>query len=325
MILGISGQRETELTSCGRVESSPASNPGSNVAFERRLVLVRVNQDPKTKSRTMRGFVKATSVMAAVLLFTSVSAFGFHLDPSLDPEPPFVICENQRYALCAEASCFVYDGVAYCKCDGLKGDSISLQLSFSSPTGERNVCGVNRQGKTNGYMVSTFSFPNNVEKGGPAAVYTCPGSADAGSGVVAPVAYGQCDGGLCFKSTKDKRFPGFTGRLRDDEIICSCPISTDATPGSSDSFGYQVFGPYHPEAPKGSRCDPSVCAVCSVPDPTANGTILPVGAATGSAKFLTLKLDGPSLPDINECLCTCTQAPGPNGSISCTVAKDTTP
>ena len=28
------------------------------------------------------------------------------------------------------ASCSVYDGVAYCKCDILKGDSISLQLSF---------------------------------------------------------------------------------------------------------------------------------------------------------------------------------------------------
>jgi hypothetical protein len=151
----------------------------------------------------MRWLLQATSIIAGLQLFTPIAAFGFHLDPSLDPEPPFVICENQRYALCAEASCFVYDGVAYCKCDSLKGDSISLQLSYSSPAGERNVCDVNRQGKTNGYMVSTFGFPNNVKKGGPAAVYTCPGSADAGDGVSAPVAYGQCDGALCFKSTKD--------------------------------------------------------------------------------------------------------------------------
>jgi hypothetical protein len=273
----------------------------------------------------MRRFLRIIPILAAIQVFTAISAFGFHLDPSLDPEPLFVVCESQRYALCAEASCFVYDGVAYCKCDSLKGNSISLQLSYSSPAGERNVCDVNRQGKTNGYMVSTFSFPNNVKKGGPAAVYTCPGSADAGSGVIAPVAYGQCDGGFCFKSTRGQRMPGFTGRLRGDEIICSCPISTDATPGSSDSFGYQVFGPYHPGAPKGSRCDASACAACSVPNPTANGTTIPVGAPTGAAKFLSLNLDGPPLPDINECLCTCTQAPGPNGAISCTVGEDRTP
>ncbi|MFZ1120054.1 MAG: hypothetical protein WAN81_07455, partial [Candidatus Binataceae bacterium] len=192
--------------------------------------------------------------MAAVQLFTAISAFAFHQDPSLDPETPFVICENQQYALCAEASCFVYDGVAYCECDILKGDSISLQLSYSSPVGDRNICDVNQQGKTNGYMVSTFSLPDNVKKGGSAAVYTCPGSADVGSGVSAPVAYGQCDGGICFKSSIGQRFPGFAGRVRDDQIICSCPIATDATPGSSDSFGYQVFGRYHPNAPKGSRC-----------------------------------------------------------------------
>jgi hypothetical protein len=271
----------------------------------------------------MRWLLRAGSLIAVLGIFEAAPAFAFHLDPSLDPEPPFVICQNQRYALCAEASCFVYDGVAYCKCDRLKGDSISLQLSYSSPTGERNVCDVNRQGVTNGYMVSTFSFPDSVKKGGPAAVYTCPGSADAGSGVSAPVAYAQCDGGLCFKSTKGRRFPGFTGRLSRDQIICSCPISTDATPGSSDSFGYQVFGPYHPEAPIGSRCDASACAACGVSNPAANGATLPVGAATGTAKFLTLKLDGPPLPDINECLCTCTQTM--NGGVSCTVGSDTTP
>ena len=270
----------------------------------------------------MRWLLKAVSIMAALQLFTAISAFAFHQDPSLDPETPFVICENQQYALCAEASCFVYDGVAYCECDILKGDSISLQLSYSSPVGDRNICDVNQQGKTNGYMVSTFSLPDNVKKGGSAAVYTCPGSADVGSGVSAPVAYGQCDGGICFKSSIGQRFPGFAGRVRDDQIICSCPIATDATPGSSDSFGYQVFGRYHPNAPKGSRCDAEACAACSVPNPTANGSTLLVGAPTGSGKFLSLRLNGPPLPDINECLCTCTEQ---NDSISCTVAEDTTP
>ena len=268
--------------------------------------------------------LRVTFTVAAVLAFTAVSAFAFHLDPSLDPAPPFVICNNQQYALCAAASCFVYDGVAYCKCDIKRGDSISLQLSYSSSTGERNVCDVNRQGRSNGYMMSTFSLPKSAEKGGSAAVYTCPGSADKGGGVVAPVAYGQCDGGFCFRSTRNQRYPGFTDPLREDEIICSCPISTDATTGSSDSFGYQVFGPYHPGAAIGSRCDANACNACSITNPTANGTTIPVGAPTGGGKFLSLMLDGSPLPEINECLCSC-QASGIGGAISCTVREDRTP
>jgi hypothetical protein len=273
----------------------------------------------------MRRICQTTMILAAIQLFIVVSAFGFHEDPPLSLETPFVMCNNNWYALCAEAKCFVYDGVAYCKCDILGGSSISLQLSYTRPAGERNVCYVSRQGETNGYMMSTFSLPSNVRKGGHGAVYTCPGADDAGSGVVAPVAYGQCDGGICFRSSSGQRFPGFPGSLRKNQIICSCPISTDATAGSSDSFGYQVFGRYHPNAAAGSRCDASACASCSVPNPTANGTTIPVGSPTGGAKFLTLKLFGAPIPDINECLCTCTQGPGPNGSISCTVAEDTTP
>src|SRR5262245_46741572 len=161
-----------------------------------------------------------TFTLAAVPLLTAVSALGFHLDPALDPEPPFVVCQDQQYALCAAASCFVYDGVAYCQCDILKGDSISLQLSFSSPTGEQNVCDVDQQGKTNGYLVSAFSLPRAGLKGGQEAVYTCPGAANAGAGVPAPVGYGQCQGGICFDSTRSQNFPGFEGRLQHDEIIC---------------------------------------------------------------------------------------------------------
>ena len=268
-----------------------------------------------------RSLLKTASLLTALLL-TPLQALALPSDFSLDPDPPFAICQNQPYALCAEASCFVYDGVAYCKCANMKGDSISLQLSFSGPAGEQNVCDVIREGATNGYKVSTFSFPNNVKKGGPAAVYTCPGSADAGNGVSAPVAYGQCDGGLCFKSSQGQRFPGFTGRLKADEVICSCPISTDATAGSSDSLGYQIFGTYHPNAPLGSRCDASACAACSVPNPTANGASIVVGAPTGSASFLALRLDGPPVPDINQCLCTCSES---NNNITCTVGSDTTP
>jgi hypothetical protein len=277
-----------------------------------------------TRKSLTRSLLKVATIIAALQLIPSLPAFASSFDPTAVPDPPFAICQNQNYALCAEASCFVYNGVAYCKCDSKKGDSISLQLSYSTQGGDRNVCDVNRQGVANGYKVSTYSFPNSVKKGGPAAVYTCPGSDDAGNGVVAPVAYGQCDGGICFKSTKGQKFPGF-GQLTADEIICSCPLSTEATPGSSDPLGYQIFGAYHPNAQVGSRCDASACAVCSVPNPSANGSILPVGSPTGSASFLTLRLDGPPVPDLNQCLCTCTQPGGQGTSNTCAVGSDTTP
>jgi hypothetical protein len=54
----------------------------------------------------------AMSTMAAIQLLTAVSAFGFHLEPSFDPEPLFVVCQDQQYALCAAASCFVYNPTA---------------------------------------------------------------------------------------------------------------------------------------------------------------------------------------------------------------------
>jgi hypothetical protein len=149
----------------------------------------------------MRRFLGIFLVIAAIESLSAISAFAFNADPLPDLEPPFVVCKNQTYALCAESICFVYDGVAYCKCDIKNGDSISLQLSYASPAGTRNVCDVNRQGKNNGYMISTFSLPKSAEKGGTSAAYTCPGTDNVGSGVVAPVAYGQCDGGFCFKST----------------------------------------------------------------------------------------------------------------------------
>jgi len=256
------------------------------------------------------------SIMMVLAVVAPVPSVAFHLDPSLSPEPPFVVCQNQTYALCAAASCFVYNLVAYCQCDVLKGDSISLQLAFSTATGQENVCDVNAQGKTNGFMVSTFSLPGEVVKGGSAAVYTCPGRNNAGSGVPAPVAYGQCDGGLGFTSTTNKTFPGFEGKLH-KEIITSCPISIGASPQNSNAFGYQIFGEYHPQAPVGQRCDASACAACSVPNPSANGTIIPVGAPTGVPKFLTERLNG-SVPDVNECLCQCSA----NGT--CTVREDTT-
>lgn len=167
-----------------------------------------MKQDSTKRFRMMRRFLRTAAIVAAIQLFGVISAFAFHLDPPLDPEPPFVICEN-RYALCAAASCFVYNGLAYCKCDIKPGDSISLQLDYTSPLGERNVCDVNLEGRTNGYMVSTFSLPDDVLKGGPAAVYTCPGSADSGNGVIAPGRLWPMRRWHLLQEHQDPSLPGF--------------------------------------------------------------------------------------------------------------------
>ncbi len=71
-----------------------------------------------------------------------------------------MILEDQSYALCATADCFNYNQVAYCKCDVLRGDSISEPLDFGI---NQNVCTLNQDGKRNGYRVSTFSYPDDVE------------------------------------------------------------------------------------------------------------------------------------------------------------------
>jgi hypothetical protein len=67
------------------------------------------------------------------------------------------------------------------------------------------------------------------------AVYTCPAD---GSG-----AYAQCDGGVCFRSTEEKMFPGFDKPVPKGQIICSCPI-TQATSSGANAQSYQILGPY---------------------------------------------------------------------------------
>jgi hypothetical protein len=193
---------------------------------------------------------------------------------------PFTILDNQTYALCAAASCFVFNEVAYCKCHVKSGDSISLKFEYN---GGKNVCTVNEEGVANGYMVSTFSPPDSILKpNGNQSIYTCPGGSDG--------AYAQCDGGICFKSTQGKSFPGFDKPAGEDEIICSCPI-TKQTP--KQRVGYQIVGPY--------PCQTSFFQNCK--RKTANektGSTLYVGAPTGTADLLALLLTG-KVPPSNKC------------------------
>jgi hypothetical protein len=197
--------------------------------------------------------------------------------------PKLIVCSGQTYALCAVASCFVMDGLAYCECDVMSGNSISVSDAFGN--GE-NVCSVNAEGVENGYMVSTFSVPDSVlAPDGNQALYTCPASTSSG-------AYAQCDGGLCFASTEGESFPGFSSPLNEGQIICSCPI-TESDPATA-RIGYQIAGPY--------PCQKSFFKNCN--RATANnktGSQIYVGAPTGSARLLAGLLNG-SVPKLNQCL-----------------------
>ena len=206
-------------------------------------------------------------------------------DPVAGPVDPslFKVCRDQTYALCATARCFVFNQVAYCRCDVKHGDSISLPFRYAPG---RNVCTVNALGVGNGYMLSTFSLPRSVvAPRGRKALYTCPAATSTG-------AYAQCDGGFCFKSTPGQRFPGFAVPLAKEQIICSCPL-TVADPATATS-GFQIAGPY--------PCQPSFFANCNNPPAgTATGDSVYVGAPTGSAELLTRLLDG-SVPPLNTCV-----------------------
>jgi hypothetical protein len=193
--------------------------------------------------------------------------------------PGFKICNDQTYALCAVASCFVFDQVAYCKCNVKSGDSISLPYNFE----DGDICTVNAQGPGNGFMMSTFSVPDSILAGGNKAIYNCPAGSDG--------AYAQCDGGFCFTSTRGKTFPGSDQPLKKGEIICSCPI-TLADP-SRDFVGYQIAGPF--------PCQDEFFANCqSANAHTRTGGTIFVGSPTGTARALTRELTG-SVPAFNHC------------------------
>jgi hypothetical protein len=220
-----------------------------------------------------------------------------------------VICHNKTYALCATAQCFYLDGVAYCKCDLMQGDSISATFEFDN--GTQDVCDLLDQGVSNGYTVSTYSLPDQVTKeyaaayplnGGPPplALYTCPQGSSTGP-------YAQCDGGVCFDSTTGKTFPG-VGDIADNQILCSCPITDPKKFGPS--LGYQISGPWQLAngqacGANGSQSDCCSAAYlntfCSVNySPTIpTGATIPVGAPTGVPVALARQLGDLRL--INAC------------------------
>ncbi len=223
----------------------------------------------------MTAFFRAAAI-AALLLFNGMPT------SNAEAQEASVICENQTYALCASAKAFVFQEVSYAKCIVKRGDSISAPpLVYNAKQG-KNVCDYNATGAANGFMASTFSLPEEVRRGGPKALYTCPGGSTGD--------YAQCDGGTCFDSTRGQLFPG-VGRLTNDEIMCSCPITKTST--STAPFGYQFVGSY-----ANGQCNPAEFNVCN--KKAKNGDIIPVGSPPGAGRILAQKLYGRNFA-LNEC------------------------
>jgi hypothetical protein len=237
-------------------------------------------------SRAWRFFASGARLIGAGLALTlAAGGLARANDPTSGAaaaSPFFEICQGQTYALCAVASCFVLNGVSYCKCDVMSGDSISVPFEFGHG---QDICSVNAEGAGNGYMVSTFSVPASViAPDGDQALYDCPASTSTG-------AYAQCDGGVCFASSEGQSFPGFDQPLEQGQIICSCPI-TVADPATA-TVGYQIAGPF--------PCQSSFFRNCkSATASTNTGSKIFVGAPTGSARLLAFELGG-RVPPFNQC------------------------
>jgi hypothetical protein len=196
-----------------------------------------------------------------------------------------VICRNQTYGLCAGASCFVFNNVAYCTCNVLKGDSISSPFNYDGG----NICTVNGEGPYNGYMASTFSLPktliapsgNQPPAPGAQALYKCPRTSLA--------AYAKCDGGICFTSTEGRHFPGPNPPVGNNQILCACPVDR-----ANFVQGLEIIGPY----PCQKSFFQDVCNRTAARVDT--GSILYDGTGIGSTETGTRLLYG-RVPKLNMC------------------------
>lgn len=266
-------------------------------------------------SQALRGLV-FSAFAGLVFVSSGIAATG---DPggrtgatpiSAQPEArptAFQICpvtarDPDTFALCATAKCWTLDGVAYCKCDVLHEKSISLPFPYRDG-GKKNICSLLKDGIDNGFTVSTYATPRQLETdykpakeklGPPLAIYTCPGINRGSSGYSA-----QCDGGVCFASTRGQDFPGL-GHIEKDEIVCSCP------PVPSPPTGFQISGPWtcKPGARNvnGRCCDQDYQErLCGVQSVSKTGTEIAVGAVTGTPALLSKMLDGKA-PKINRCV-----------------------
>ena len=237
-----------------------------------------------TRCRVIKGYVKIAMTLGA--LGMTLSGVAVAQTSSASICKAFTVLKNQPYALCAGASSFIFDKVAYAKCTVQpKGNSISAPLKYpcSDPQG-CNIETVNQEGIANGsFFASTYSPPPPAAN---VALYNCKTAESKARGNSnsqgdTSGSYAQCDGGICFTSTTSTAFPGL-GDVGENEIVCSCPITT-----TSDS--YQVFGPS--SCPKTASDYDAICGAGI----TANDngyTPLYIGAPTGIPAQLSVCLTG---------------------------------
>lgn len=173
---------------------------------------------------------------------------------------PLIPLKNQKYALCAGAVTFNFDGITYARCVLKDGNSLALKHPYKGGNAET----VNKIGNAPGngsFLVSTYSPPSPDEN----ALYSCTSSG----------AYAQCNGGICFTNTTGNEFPGL-GRLASNEIICSCPITV--------AKGYHVTGPA--QCPTSRSAYDKICGKGSEKAVTKDGASLYIGAGGPPATTL---------------------------------------
>ena len=182
-----------------------------------------------TRCRAIKGYVKIAMTLGALGMTLSGVAVAKPSRPSICNA--FTVLKDQQYALCAGASSFIFDKLAYAKCTiQPTGNSISETLKY--PCSDPNGCDietVNQEGIANGsFFASTYSPPPAAN----VALYNCNasgsnahGNSDAQGNTSG--SYAQCDGGICFTSTtstpaESKTFPGLgDGRRRRNCVLLS--------------------------------------------------------------------------------------------------------
>jgi len=175
---------------------------------------------------------------------------------------PLMPLSNQKYALCAGAVTFNFDGITYARCRLKDGNSLAEKHTYKGGNAET----VNKIGNAPGngtFLVSTYSPPSTDEY----ALYSCPSSG----------AYAQCNGGICFTNTSGNEFPGL-GRLASNEIICSCPITV--------AKDYHVTGPA--KCPTSRSAYDKICSKGSEKAVTKDGASLYIGAGGPPATTLAM-------------------------------------
>jgi hypothetical protein len=232
-----------------------------------------------TQWRAIKGYVKIAMTLGALGMTLSGAAVAQTSSASICKA--FTVLKHQQYALCAGASSFIFDKVAYAKCTiQPKGKSISAPLNYDDG---KNIETVNQEGIANGsFIASTYSPPPAAN----VALYNCNASGSSAHGNSdaqdnTSGSYAQCDGGICFTSTTNTAFPGL-GAVGEGEIVCSCPITT-----TSDS--YQVFGPS--SCPKKTSDYDAICGV-GITENDNGYTPLYIGAPTGIPAQLSVCLTG---------------------------------